>query len=81
MFISLATTAQWKTVTVYDVLPEDCRFAVGNNDVGDPPGLHVLQHEGQVFTIMRVSTARRNPAAASMIRRSSTAPTSSRPAR
>ena len=38
MFISLATTAQWKTVTVYDVLPEDCRFAVGNNDVGDPPG-------------------------------------------
>ena len=32
--LAVATLAQWHTVTVYDVLPEDCRFDVGNNDVG-----------------------------------------------
>jgi len=30
--------AAWTTLTLYDVLPEDCRTAVGNNDVGNVPG-------------------------------------------
>ena len=30
--------AEWQTVTVYDVLGEDCRHTVGNNDVGNVPG-------------------------------------------
>eukprot|EP00966_Prymnesium_polylepis_P246423 5699334-Prymnesium_polylepis.2 len=32
--LALASLAQWRTVTVYDVLPESCRFSISNNDVG-----------------------------------------------
>lgn len=28
----------WQKVTVYDVLPEDCRDSISNNDVGNVPG-------------------------------------------
>ena len=28
----------WQSVTVYDVLPEDCRGKISNNDVGNPHG-------------------------------------------
>ena len=31
-------TTQWTTVTVYDVLPEDCRDDVAEKNVGDPAG-------------------------------------------
>ena len=34
----LLIAAQWRTITVYDVLNEDCRFTVGNNDVGNAYG-------------------------------------------
>jgi len=36
--LALASLAQWRTVTVYDVLPESCRFSISNNDVGNVPG-------------------------------------------
>ena len=35
---SLATVSEWRTVTFYDVLPEDCRAKVAENDVGNAPG-------------------------------------------
>lgn len=38
LLVGLATLGQWRNVTVYDVLPEDCRQNVGNNDVGNAPG-------------------------------------------
>ena len=36
--VGASVLAQWHTVTVYDVLPEDCRHKMGNNDVGNIPG-------------------------------------------
>ena len=31
-------SGEWKTMTFYDVLQEDCRHDVANKDVGDPAG-------------------------------------------
>ena len=38
LHLTTQSLAQWTPMTVYDVLQEDCRGNVSNNDVGDPAG-------------------------------------------
>ncbi len=35
---AVATAQNWTTMTLYDVLQEDCRQNISNKDLGDPAG-------------------------------------------
>lgn len=39
MLLALTTGAGWTTMTVYDVLQEDCRATYTDKDVGNPAGM------------------------------------------
>ena len=36
--VALVQAAAWTNMTVYDVLPQDCRHTVTEKDVGNPAG-------------------------------------------
>ena len=36
--INVLSATVWVNMTVYDVLPEDCRHTISDKDVGEPPG-------------------------------------------